>query len=416
VLKKGIFLTLFIAAQYSIGQVISSINFEGLTKTKASYLTAIIESKVGQPYDSIFFENDIQRLRNLNLFFSVEGISKIESEDKTSLHFIIEEAVYIYPILSVGGFADQFKLQVGANQINFLGKAQSIGFLYQYYDRHSFSLFYTADRHSNNKTGHEVALTKYSTVEPLYFQDTVSNFNFDNYSVSLGGFYWLTNKIQAGIGGMYMFEKYHQLDEAEIGYIQDDFQFHKYQIRAVLNYKNVNQHFEFLDGLEAQIFGETIQTTSSAASFFKFTSTFSYFKRLGYRFNYGIRNKLGVSTNNNSPFSPFVLDGFLNLRGVGNRVARGTAIGIINTEIRFSFLRKKYLHAQLVGLVDVGSLRNPGSSISDLFEQQNIKMFTGVGIRLHSRYLYKSIFRLDYSINPNNIQKGQFTFGLGQFF
>lgn len=418
-IRNLVFITLFLTHfTNGYGQILETIRFEGVTKTDTTYLTALIDCKIGAELDSSTLAKDLQTLKNLNLFFSVDHSLKISAMGKADLVFIIKEAVYLYPIISISGFKDQFKFQAGANQINFLGRAQSIGFLYQYYDRHSLSLFYTAPKHANGKTGHEVALAKYSTVEPLYFLDTVSSFNFDNYSVSLGGFYWLGKKIRLGLGGMYMWEQYEQIDNVEIGYQDDLFSFDKFQIRLRTDYEGINQHYEFRDGISASFFSEMIQTEGvPEASFFKATTRFKYFKRIGKKGNLGIQNQLGISTNNDSPFAPFVLDGFINVRGIGNRVERGTAEFIINAEYLHTVLKRKYFIAQLTAFSDYGALRSPGASIGSIFKEQKTNLYAGLGIRLHSRFIYKTIFRLDLSTKIiQNDKKVAFTFGLGQFF
>lgn len=400
-----------------LSQEVETIYFDGITKTDTTYLKALIDTKVAAPLDTTTLNNDIQTLKNLNLFFSVIGKYTVNENGNYDVLFQIEEAIYLYPILSISGFEDQLKIQAGGNQINFLGKAQSLGVLYQYYDRHSLSIFYTAPRHSNGKTGHEAAIAKYSTVEPLYFEDTASSFNFDNYSVSLGGFYWLGRKIRLGLGGMYMWEKYEQIDDADIGLNMKEFSFNKYQIRLQANYEAINQHYEFREGLSAAYFSEMIQTEGfPEASFFKATTGLKYFKRIGKKGNVGAQAKFGISTNNFSPFAPFVLDGFINVRGIGNRVARGTAEFIINSEYLHTFLKKKYFILQGAGFADYGTLRAPGAELSDLFTGNEVNLFLGAGIRLHSRFIYKTIFRLDYSVNPTNVSERAFTFGLGQFF
>ena len=158
----------------SSAATVNTITFQGLTKTKEEFLLSIIRCEIGMEFDSIVFNNDEQIIKNLNLFFHVEGISEWnQTAEGWDLLFVIQEAKYLYPILTASGFKTQFKLEAGFNQINFRGKGESIGVVYQYYDRHSISGFYNAPRHKNGKTGHDLALTKYSTIEPLYFQDSL---------------------------------------------------------------------------------------------------------------------------------------------------------------------------------------------------------------------------------------------------
>ena len=120
---------------------IDSVRFEGLTRTKADYLERIVKSKPGLECDSIRVIEDVCLLRNLNLFFNVESRIDRKSEGYVDVVFIILEAKYIYPIFSVSGFKGQLKVNAGVNHINFLGRAQTLGGMYQYYDRCSQNFF-----------------------------------------------------------------------------------------------------------------------------------------------------------------------------------------------------------------------------------------------------------------------------------
>lgn len=413
-----ILLLLLSSAFRAHGQNIRSISFEGLTKTKPEFLKGIIKSKEGQVFNDTLLQEDIATIRNLNLFFFADGkVEHIEGSEELAIIFEIKEAFYFYPIVNASGFKSQFKLELGFNHINFLGKAQSLGALYKFYDRHSFSVFYNANRHQNGKTGHELALTKYSTIEPLYFTDTVSDFNFDNYNISAGGHYWITNRLRVGLGGMYMYETYRQLDTAAFDLGATQFNFHKYQFRTFADLNLLNYHFERLEGIRNYIYFETVQTVSyPEISFFKFTNDIYWFLHAGERGNFALHNRLGIATNNDSPFAPFVLDGFINVRGIGNRVSRGTAEFIVNAEFRYTVWRHKWFMIQLIALSDLGTLRQPGDKIEDMFNYKALNLFAGGGFRIHSRVLYNTCFRLDYSVNPIHPNQHGLTFGFEQFF
>lgn len=103
------------------------------------------------------------------------------------------------------------------------------------------------------------------------------------------------------------------------------------------------------------------------ASFVKFTSDFTSYKNIWKRGNLAFHHKFGIATNNFSPFSPFVIDGFLNIRGVGNRIERGTAEHIINLEYRHTLFNKKYFTLQGIMFIDYGALRDAGQLIHQIF-------------------------------------------------
>lgn len=398
--------------------VISSVSFEGLTHTKEEFLFQLISCKEGEYYDSTMVKQDEQTLKNLNLFFSVSSKTNYDSiSNQIDLTFMIKEAKYIYPIASIAGFRNQLKIQAGLNNINWRGRNQTIGFLYQYYDRHSFSAYQKTPRHKNSKVGHDISISKYSTIEPLYFKDTSSNFDFDNYSVSLTGKYWFNPKFNLDVGGMLMYENYLQLDNAELDLPGKEFNFFKYQIKASLTYNSIDRHYEFLQGLKLNLYSESIQTKNyPMASFFKLKTSINYYKKVKNKGNLALNHTLGIATNNPSPFSPFVLDGFLNIRGIGNRVSRGTAENIINIEYRYTLINKKYFLIQGVVFTDIGSLRQAGDKLESLFSPTAMNYYSGLGVRMHSKFFYKTIFRIDYAVNLQDINQGGISFGLGHFF
>jgi hypothetical protein len=214
-----------------------------------------------------------------------------------------------------------------------------------------------------------------------------------------------------------MYENYQALDNAFLGYFNKNFNFNKYQVRTAFNFNNVNQHYEFLDGFKQRTYFETIYTPKYPdASFVKLTLTNTYYKRVYPNGNFAIQYKLGLATNNNSPFSPFVLDGFLNLRGIGNRVDRGTGENILNFEYRQSIINKKHFTIQAVAFTDIGSLRPAGEKTDALFSKDQLNYFSGLGIRIHSKLFYKAIFRLDYAFNLKDVNHNGLSFGLGHFF
>ncbi len=397
-------------------KLVSIVEFEGLEKTNPNYLISLLDTKVGEKYDSLIVQKDVFLLRNLNLFFDVQSETKLVSDSTMAVTFVIKEARYFYPILSISGFDEQLKVNAGFSQINFLGRVQNFGVVYQYYDRHSLSIFHSQKRHSNKLTGHEVSFSKYSTVEPLYFEDTVSSFNFDNYSASGGLFFWLTNYLKVSLGGQYMYERYEQIDSAILNYIMP-LSFNKYQIRTSLSYNKIEYIYEMLEGTKYKVFSEYIGTDNFPdARFLKFTSQFSWYKMFGWNGNLAFNTKFGVSTNNFSPFSPFVIDGFLNVRGAGNRIERGTAEWIVNLEYRYTFFRNNYFAIQGAIFTDYGAIRAPGNRLNSFFNQSETHLYSGGGFRFRLKKWYNTSLRVDYSVNITNTKQHGLTFGFGQFF
>ena len=74
------------------------------------------------------------------------------------------------------------------------------------------------------------------------------------------------------------------------------------------------------------------QNFGGDTTFYSINNTTTYFKRINKKGNWGSRIVLGSSKKFKTPFPVFVFDNNLNVRGVGNKIARGSAIAVFNTE------------------------------------------------------------------------------------
>lgn len=416
-----VFLSLF-CASISEAQVIERIDFSGLKRTKESYLRRIIDIQEG---DSLRYNDtarNVQHIKDLNLFFEVGYKLDTLVNNNYAITFNIREANYIYPIIANGGSSQRLNFSLGVNDINFLGKGHSLGFIYQYYDRHSFKLFQTSLRHKNGKTGHGVVLGKYATIEPLYFMNQTLDFNYDNYHFSGEGYWWFNRYVRAKLGGMYLYEIYKSREE-DFSFGGMDFManqdvgLHKAQLRIGLTFNKVHYDLERRDGWYNSIDAERIATFNiEGASFYKLSTETKFFKKIKYRDNFSSRLKLGIATNNFSPFSPFVIDDFINIRGVGNRVSRGTAEGILNLEYAHRWIKHKYFILQTSVFTDVGFIRQAGADFRSTFSEMNSYYYSGVGLKIQSRWLYNAIIRFDYGFNLENFNENGLVVGFGHYF
>ena len=143
-----------------------------------------------------------------------------------------------------------------------------------------------------------------------------------------------------------------------------------------------------------------------------------YFSRVGdkNKGNLALRFYIGIATNNDSPFAPYVVDSHINLRGVGNRTARGTAQFILNSEYRYTWRESKKWGVQAVAFLDIGAWRRPGGNLEEVFDTTQFKQFAGGGLRLIYKKIYGTVLRLDYGINIQHINQGGLVIGFGQYF
>jgi outer membrane protein insertion porin family len=143
---------------------------------------------------------------------------------------------------------------------------------------------------------------------------------------------------------------------------------------------------------------------------------FSYYKRIGNRGNWTNRLRLGLASNVNSPFAPFTVDNNLNIRGVGNTIDRGTGAIVFNTEYRYTLVDKKWFILQSNVFIDGGSWRNPGGNLGDFLENENLRIYPGVGLIFMHKRIFNAIFRIDYGYGITKNSANGIVFGIGQYF
>ncbi len=107
--------------------------------------------------------------------------------------------------------------------------------------------------------------------------------------------------------------------------------------------------------------------------------TFAISKPLPFKAHLAFRNRLGISSNANVFLAPFVLDSYFNIRGVGNRIDRGTASVVINLEYRQTLWENDTFGLQTVAFSDAGTWRKPGGQMADLAKSENMILFMGAG-------------------------------------
>ncbi len=414
-MKRGVFLLslLFVANMLHGQKPIVDVNFSGLKKTNETYLRKFIHQKEEIIFNDKQLESDVQALRNLNLFLNVKAHTT-DSLAGVIINYQLEEALSILPIINFGGIKDNFWFQLGVTELNWHGKGKEIGGYYRYDQKHSFHIFQKTPYINSSKWGYGVSLAKFSSVEPIFINQETVNYNFDNYTIEVLPRYEFVygNDIQFGFA--LLGEKYEPI-VAENSLLKP-FSKKKVIFKVVHNLNRINYFYQYLDGFSNQIFAEAVLTFNADEFFWKITNEFKFFKRVGGKGNFATRARLGIATSNGSPFAPFVLDSFINIRGVGNRVARGSGELVLNLEYRQTLFENEIYAIQGVAFSDIGSWRGIGESFNSLFEREGIKFFSGIGTRFYSKKIYNLILRIDYAVNLENKNERGFVIGVKQYF
>lgn len=405
-------------AQTRGNRPISKIQFEGLKKTKATYLQRFLTSKKGMDANPTIFAQDVQQLKNL--YPIADASYRIDTlPNALNLVFEIKESLTLFPIVNFGGVEGNVWFQLGFTDVNWLGKGMQMTAFYQNIDsRHNFSIYYRIPYWRGSRWGSSFSLLRFASTEPLFFDEGVVYYDYDNTSVGATGIYEINRSHFIELGGTYFVEKYRKAEEQDWPDTPgpDQLTQPKFLLKLIHQIQRIDYHFFYQQGFDLTTNLQTVYNLPENDWFHIQITDFRFFQRMAKSGNLAIRVRAGISTNSNSPFAPFVLDSHVNIRGSGNRIDRGTATLILNSEYRQTVYDLNNFAAQVVAFSDLGTWRNPGGGLDDLIDENNLRHFIGGGFRIIYKKAYNAIFRMDYGIDVRDTRQKGLVIGLGQYF
>lgn len=397
---------------------IDKVSIEGNQKNRSDFLLRFIALAPGSLFSDSIVQKDIQQLKNSPAIGHADY--RIDSSGASvELIYQVTEVKTLLPIINFGGIEGNFWWKAGFTDINFLGKGQTLSAHYQNNDRrHSGQLYYRQPYIKSSPWGYSISLRKWASREPLYFPEGIVQYNYDNNSIGITGIRRFGFKRMIEFGGTYFIENYAKSQEQFSDITPGPESLRIPKILTKLDYSEnfLNYHVFYLDGLAWRLTLQNVFNLSDPAPFNSLQFEGKYFRRFKEKGNLAFRLKLGISTNNDSPFAPFVADSHVNLRGVGNRIDRGTAQAVLNLEYRQTILESSTWGAQCLLFSDLGTWRNPGGKIEDLWNPEQFRHFIGGGFRVIHNKFYGAVLRIDYGIDIYNKEQKGLVIGLGQYF
>ncbi|MEL6140450.1 MAG: hypothetical protein AAFU67_02400 [Bacteroidota bacterium] len=359
-----------------------------------------------------------QDLVNLPVFHRATYHKQVTSNE-TLVRWELSESQTLFPLISFGGVRDNFFYQIGFSETHLQGLGRELTAFYGNNDGENNYYFSIGNPSlKGGKWGYRLEHNRYAAVEPLYFPEEV-NYQYINLNTGLGGSYTFRPGRSIHFGANIFRERYRKVADAPEGSPgPDEVEQWKGLLKFRLSQNKLNYRQERVEGTNHQTILQGVYNFADHTNFFIGWHDFHYFQTLGKRGNLALRLRAGISTNDNSPFAPFVLDSQVNIRGSGNRIDRGTAQLILNLEYRHTIWRDKKdrFAAQLVAFNDLGNWRSPGGTLEDLIRSDNVRYFAGAGIRLINLRAWNSVVRLDYGIDLLNTRERGLVLGFGQYF
>ena len=394
--------------------VIVDVTFTGLKRTQPAALQRLLEQQPGDTLELQRVSDDLRRLSNRNGIVSA-SYQLDTLPQGVRINYQLQEGVSRYPVALLGGLQDNFWWELGYQDDNWQGRGNTFTAIARQIDgRLGGRLNFRQDYWRRHNWGFGFQLERYSSQEPLYFGSEQVDYFYDNHNAGLSWRYHFDPETNFELGFTYFIEDYEKVNVEQVPGPEQR-QEKKQLLR--LAYQRSRLHYDLIQprGNDIRLSSEFV-FQKDVTPFYLLRAIIRKYRPVGKSGLLATRLNLGYAANNNTPFAPFVVDSRVNIRGSGNRVDRGTAMIVLNLEYRQLLWQNPWVAVQAVVFSDVGSWRDPGGQISDVIRGENIKYFSGLGLRLISDKARQAVLRIDYGYGLHPVGRRGIVLGLGQYF
>ncbi|MFD2586387.1 POTRA domain-containing protein [Croceitalea marina] len=415
---SGILILLFSTGIFAQSTVVE-LKIHGNKRTKTSFVKKVTRLEPGMLLDSVLLEDDIARLKRLpSVSHAYYQVFYNDKQEKADVVYGIEENFTLIPFANIfTSNNDEFAFRVGLQEFNFLGQNVTLGGFYQYDIFNSFGINVRAPYLFSKHLGLAINYQDLTTQEPVFLENGNADYRYNNESIELLVLYEFNYKHRIEFGVNFFTEDYQYISGATDPNVPQSLNVDKYLYKFIYNYDGIEYYYQYLSGFRSTLNFQYVNSANTTLPEFAIGfNDFSYFTRVGKRGNWANRLRLGLASNLNTPFAPFAVDNNLNIRGVGNTIDRGTGAIVLNTEYRHTLVDKDWFVLQGNLFVDGGSWRNPGGDFGDFADNQNLRIYPGIGIRFIHKRIFNAIFRIDYGHGITKDATRGVVFGIGQYF
>lgn len=412
------FILLLFGASGLVAQEISELLFQGNTKTRDGFIKKLSKVSQGQSLDSLQLEADIRRLKRIpgiaHAYYQVHP----KKDGTYKVIYGFEENFTIIPSANIYTTNDdEFAYRLGLYEFNGLGQNITFGGYYQRDIYSSYGVNFRAPYLISNKLGLALNYQNLTTREPVFLTEGTADYKYNNTSYEALGLYEFNTTNRVELGANYFTETYDYIEGVTAPSVPQNLVVKKLLYKLIYEYNDVDRYYQYVDGFKNTFNFQYVTARNDVLPDFLIGyNDVVYYKRVGEKGNWASRLRIGVATNNDSPFAPFAVDNNLNIRGVGNTIDRGTAAIVLNTEYRYTLYEKNWFVLQGNAFVDAGSWRNPGGDFSDFGDDQNLRVYPGAGVRFIHKKIFNTVFRIDYGYGITKQSTNGFVIGIGQYF
>jgi len=417
----GIYLLFFFSASLFAQEELTQfdgVEFKGNKRTKANYLDKFFPMGIDGISEKEV-EQGMQWMRNLLLFSDVK-LEHVDSLGQKFAKIVVKEKWTLLPVFNFDFGSDQSRFSLGFADYNFLGNASVLKGVVHRYDFTSFELFFSNPHFIRNKWGAQFELSNYNTLEPVYFNDgnDAGVYRFEKWVSGLILNREWNNKHRLFWGAVFLDEKYIKQSSESLG--PDLLEFDKVLTKVFYENNSVNYNYHRVSGYRSFLAFETTTTIGNNSDlpdfFWKLVEDFRFYNKLSPNAYSAVRFVVGLSENSETPFPAFVQDSYVNVRGIGNRVQRGSFELGANIELRQTVLNRPAFVLEFVNFADFNAMRFAGRELSFDSLAENFQFYAGGGFRFHLNFLFQAILRLDVGFDMyRDNRQPQVLLGIGQF-
>lgn len=404
-----------------VDKVVESVNFSGIEKLNLEFLKELIVTQPGEVLNLSTIAADEAQLRRLSAVATTSHqiIPANKDSSRVEILFEITERRTWLPLVGIGGIENNFWFLLGLSEFNLAGKNQTLSAQFLLNDGlPNFQVYYQNRLIRGSKWGFSAEIKRVASKEPLFFTEATVDYRYANFGVGLNGIYSFSPNRHLSVGFQFFQEDYLKLGPGSLDDLPGPNRAKplKWLTNARYESNRINYDYFYLSGHQLNASLQWVITFGESQHFTSLILEGSKYWRPLRTMNLAARVRFGISNNDPSPFVPFVLDSQFNLRGVGNRVDRGTAQLVLNLEYRQTVFAIGAWASQLVLFSDLGTWRNPGGILGDLADPDELRHFVGTGIRIIYNKFFLATLRLDYGVDVYNTEQRGFVLGMGQYF
>lgn len=399
--------------------LITDVSFKNNVKSKEEYLLTALNLEFPGRYEISHIEEKVKSIRIINGIFNTSYSLLKNAGSGYILVIYVDEQKTLLPIVNVGIQPTNIWFQIGLTDINFMGMGNILTAYYQNNQgRHSAEIFYKKNNVASSKFGYYLNGLIWQSFEPLNFGNNQRLNYFYSNNLLGGGMHFDNRKgISLAFGGAYFTEYYER--ELQLGDLPGPSLLNLNKLLGKIEgrFSNIEYQGIYKDNLD--LFGnyQSVYTFNFDELFHIFQLEASYFRRISQKNQLAARIVGGIASDFNSPFAPFLIDSYSNVRGAGDRTERGTAIASYNIEWRYELGAIGQFIFQTVMFNDGSQLRIPAISNSGNSNLENYsgRVSLGTGLRVNYTKIFNAVLRIDLA-HEITTSRNQVVVGVGQFF